>query len=277
MNLYLWAGKFCRLIPESGVLGQEEKWRENISALEDSAVTLWSLFSQQGYPPGHPSQVHWYLHVAQLCITDVLHGAAGMLQMLCKRDGDCEESGLGLFLIVFSLVSTENEISAITGNSVTSLPGTSEMMTSAPFGSMSVFDPQSVGAALGLQICLFFQKFISTIGSKGIFTSRQDWRRSVTLPFGQGGRGVSVVGLCQGANCKCFSLTSSVINKASEHSSPRSFQSRLFLRRLTHLRQCLSAPAHIETELLLGWGSSCPKPVVVAFGQGHGIRRRSGV
>lgn len=162
-------------------------------------------------------------------------------------------------------------------SSVTSLPGTSEMMTSAPFGSMSVFDPQSVGAALGLQICLFFQKFISTIGSKGIFTSRQDWRRSVTLPFGQGGRGVSVVGLCQGANCKCFSLTSSVINKASEHSSPRSFQSRLFLRRLTHLRQCLSAPAHVETELLLGWGSSCPKPVVVAFGQGHGIRRRSGV
>lgn len=83
-----------------------------------------------------------------------------MLQMLCKRDGDCEESGLGLFLIVFSLVSTENEIFAITGNSVTSLPGTSEMMTSAPFGSMSVFDPQSVGAALGLQICLFFSEIL---------------------------------------------------------------------------------------------------------------------
>lgn len=96
----------------------------------------------------------------------------------------------------------------------------------------------------------------------------------MTFPFGQGGRGVSVVGVCQGANCKCFSLTSSVINKASEHSSPRRFQSRLFLRRLT---QCLSAPAYIETELLLGWGSSCPKPVVVAFGQGHGIRRRSRV
>lgn len=153
-------------------MGQEEKWRENICALEDFAVTLWSPFSQQEYPPGHPSQVHRYLHGAQLCITDVLHGAAGMLQMLCKKDGDCEESSLGLFLFVFSLVSAENEISAITGNSVISHLSPRNFqnrMTSAPFGSVSVFDPQSVGTALGLQLHLFFQKLISTIGSKKPF------------------------------------------------------------------------------------------------------------
>lgn len=93
-----------------------------------------------------------------------------MLQMLCKKDGDCEESSLGLF--VFSLVSAENEISAITGNSVISHLSPRNFqnrMTSAPFGSVSVFDPQSVGTALELQLHLFFQKLISTIGSKKPF------------------------------------------------------------------------------------------------------------
>lgn len=43
-------------------------------------------------------------------------------------------------------------------------------MTSAPFGSMSVFDPQSVGTVLRLQLRLFFfQKLISAIGSKKLF------------------------------------------------------------------------------------------------------------
>lgn len=46
LNLYLWAGEFCSLIPEFGILGQEGKWRENLCALEDSAVTLWSPFSE---------------------------------------------------------------------------------------------------------------------------------------------------------------------------------------------------------------------------------------
>lgn len=52
----------------------------------------------------------------------------------------------------------------------------------------------------------------------------------MTFPFGQGGKWVSVVGVCQGANCKCLSLMSSVINKASEHSSPRRLHSRVFLK-----------------------------------------------
>lgn len=40
LNLYLWAGKFCSLIPEFGVLGQEEKCRGNICALEVCGVPL---------------------------------------------------------------------------------------------------------------------------------------------------------------------------------------------------------------------------------------------
>lgn len=160
----------------------------------------------------------------------------------------------GFFSLFFSLISAENEISAITGNSVISHLSPRNFcnrMTSAPFGSVSVFDPQSVGTALGLELHLFFfQNLISTIASKKpffYFKTRLEKGCDLSLWTGR------ERGLCGGgANCKCLSLMSSVINKASEHSSPR----RASVQSVSGGEsQCLSAPACTETELLVDPGS----------------------
>lgn len=157
-------------MPESDVLGQEEKRRGNVCALEDSAVPLECL-----EPAGIPTWTSLSGALAPPCVTDVLHGAAGMLQMLWEKDGDCEEPALRLFLIVFGLVSAENETSAITGNPVIShlSPRTSQnRVTSAPFGSRSGFDPQSVGTALGLQFHWFFRSSFLLLAPKRRFSLR---------------------------------------------------------------------------------------------------------
>lgn len=80
-----------------------------------------------------------------------------------------------------------------------------------------------------------------------------------------------MVGVCQGAKCKCLclGLMSSVVKEASEHLGPRRLQPKwAFLKepRTSTGSACLLLPA-LSQSCLRSQAVACPKPIVAAFGQ----------